>query len=275
MGLRIGTNMASISAQKVLGKQQQRAEHAAMALASGNRIVRASDDAAGLAISESIRSQTRGLAMARQNAFNATSALQVSEGGLNEMTNILIRVRELGIQAASDNVGDRERGFLNLEAEQLVLEADRIAKTTVFGDKKLLDGSGGQQEFQVGLTGEAENIITYSLDTNATAGELGIEGINLADKESSRDALTTVDDALSKVGSMRANFGSLMSRLDSTISNLDVQYENLSAAKSRIADTDVAKETSEMASASILQSTAVSVLAQANQFPAVALKLVG
>ncbi len=275
MGLRIGTNMASISAQKVLGKQQARAEHAAMALASGNRIVKAADDAAGLAISESIRSQTRGLAMARQNAFNATSALQVSEGGLNELTNILIRVRELGIQAASDNVGERERGFLNLEAEQLVLEADRIAKTTVFGDKKLLDGSGGQQEFQVGLTGEAENIITYSLDTNASASELGVDGLSLEDKSSARDALTTVDEALSKVGSMRANFGSLMSRLDSTISNLDSQYENLSAAKSRIADTDVARETSELASANILQSTAVSVLAQANQFPAVALKLVG
>ncbi len=275
MGLRIGTNMASISAQKVLNKQQQRAEHAAVALASGNRIVKAADDAAGLAISESIRSQVRGLAMARQNAFNATSALQVSEGGLNEITNILIRVRELGIQAASDNIGERERGFLDLESKQLILEADRIAKTTVFGDKKLLDGSGGEQEFQVGLTGEAENIITYSLSTNAAVSEIGVDSVDLSEKSSARDALTSVDEALSKVGAMRANFGSLMSRLDSTISNLDVQHENLSAAKSRIADTDVARETSEMASASILQNTAVSVLAQANNFPAVALKLVG
>src|SRR5437868_15460221 len=114
MGLRIQTNMASISAQRVLAVQQKRSEHATAALASGSRIVHASDDAAGLAISENIRGQTRGIAQARNNAFNATSAIQVSEGGLNEISNILIRLRELGVQAASDHIGERERGFLNL-----------------------------------------------------------------------------------------------------------------------------------------------------------------
>src|SRR5690606_11623622 len=153
MGLRIQTNMGSISAQRVLSLQQITAEHATAALASGSRIVRAADDAAGLAISENIRGQTRGIAQARNNAFNAVSAIQVSEGGLNEISNILIRLRELGVQAASDHIGERERGFLNLEATQLVEEADRIAKTTVFGDKKLLDGSGGKMEFQVGAFG--------------------------------------------------------------------------------------------------------------------------
>lgn len=273
MGLRIQTNMASISAQRVLSVQQKRAEHATAALASGSRIVHASDDAAGLAISENIRGQVRGIAQARNNAFNATSAIQVSEGGLNEISNILIRLRELGVQAASDHIGERERGFLNLEATQLTQEADRIAKTTVFGDKRLLDGSGGKMEFQVGAFAGDENIIKYDLGANATGSELGIDGLEVGTKSDARSALKTVDEALVKVSSLRANFGAVQSRLDSTVSNLDIQYENLTAANSRIRDTDVAKETSEMTSANILQQAAVGVLAQANQTPAVALKL--
>ena len=275
MGLRIQTNMAAISAQKVMDKQMRRAEHASQALASGNRIIKAGDDAAGLAISENIRSQTRGMAMARNNAFNAISAVQVSEGGLNEISNIMIRLRELGIQAGSDNIGDRERGYLELEAQNIIAEADRIAKTTVFGNKRLLDGSGEEMEFQVGLNGGPENQIKYSLSTDARASELGIEGLSVATKEDARDMLDQVDEALSKVGDMRASFGAIQNRLESTVSNIDIQYENLSAAKSRIADTDVAKESSEFASANILQNAAVSVLAQANQLPAVALKLLG
>jgi len=275
MGLRINTNMAALSAQKVLATQQKRAEHASQALASGNRIVKAGDDAAGLAISENIRGQVRGLQMARQNSFNAVSAIQVSEGGLNEVSNILIRLRELGIQAASDNIGDKEREFLNLEAKSIITEADRIAKTTVFGDKKLLDGSGGEQTFQVGAFGGEENRITYDLSTNASASELGIDGLDLGSKEDARDLLDVVDTALQKVGGMRANFGAIQNRLDSTTSNLDTQIENLSAAKSRIADTDIARESSELASAQVLQNAGVSVLAQANSFPAIALKLVG
>lgn len=275
MGLRIQTNMPSISAQRVLSTQQKRMEHSSQALASGSRIVQASDDAAGLAISESLKGQIRGIAMARNNAFNAGSAIQVSEGGLNEINNILIRLRELGIQGASDNIGDQERGYLNEEAKQLIQESDRIAQTTRFGDKRLLDGSGGDMEFHVGAFGGEENVIKYNLSTNARAGEIGIDGIDVSEKSSARDALSTVDEALQKIGSMRANFGSIQSRLNATTSNLDVQYENLSAANSRIRDTDVAKETSEMASAQILQQTAVSVLAQANQFPSVALKLIG
>ncbi|WP_413290052.1 flagellin [Bdellovibrio sp. HCB337] len=273
MGLRIQTNMASISAQRVLSIQQKRAEHATAALASGSRIVKASDDAAGLAISENIRGQIRGIGQARNNAFNATSAIQVSEGGLNEVSNILIRLRELGVQAASDHIGERERGFLNLEATQLVQEADRIARTTVFGDKRLLDGSGGEMEFQVGAFAGDENIIKYDLGADATASELGIDGLEVGTKGDARTALKTVDDALVKVSSLRANFGAVQSRLDSTVANLDIQYENLTAANSRIRDTDVAKETSEMTSANILQQAAVGVLAQANQTPAVALKL--
>jgi flagellin len=273
MGLRVSTNMASISAQRVLGVQQKRAEHATAALASGSRIVHAADDAAGLAISENLRGQTRGIAQARNNASNAISVVQVGEGGLNEISNILIRLRELGVQGASDNIGDRERGFLNLEAKQLVQEADRIAKTTVFGDKKLLDGSTGDMEFQVGVFGTDENRINVSLNNDATASSIGIDGLEVGSKSDARSALKTVDEAFAKVGAIRANLGAVQSRLDSTVNNLDVQYENISAAKSRISDTDIAKESSEAASANILQQAAVSVLAQANQNPAVALKL--
>jgi flagellin len=275
MGLRISTNMPSISAQRVLQVQQKRMEHSTQALASGSRIVQAADDAAGLAISESLKGQIRGIAQARNNAFNAGSAIQVSEGGLNEINNILIRLRELGIQGASDNIGDKERGFLNQEAQQLIQESDRIAKTTRFGDKLLLDGSGGEQVFHVGAFAGEENQIKYSLSTDARASELGIDGISVEDKGSARESLATVDEALGKIGAMRANFGSIQSRLNATVSNLDIQYENLSAANSRIRDTDIAKETSEIASAQILQQAAVGVLAQANQFPSMALKLIG
>lgn len=274
MGLRIQTNLPSISAQRVMSIQQQRLEHSSQALASGSRIVHAGDDAAGLAISESLRGQIRGTAMARQNAFNATSSIQVSEGGLNEVSNILIRLRELGIQAASDNIGDQERMFIENESQNLIQEADRIAKTTQFGTKKLLDGSGGEQVFHVGAFGGEENTIKYTLSTDATAGTIGIDGIGMTDKESARDSLQAVDQALEKIGVMRANFGAIQSRLSSTVSNLDVQYENLSAANSRIRDVDVAKESSEIASASVLQNAAVSVLAQSNQFPGMALKLI-
>src|SRR5579871_4472720 len=144
MGLRINTNVASIDAQKNLGVQQQRNEHALAAMSSGSRIVHAADDAAGLSISEHIKGQLRGEKMARNNAFNAISLVQVGEGGLSELSNILIRLRELGVQAASDNISDKERGFLNTEAQQLVQEGDRIAMSTRFGTKKLLDGSGEQ-----------------------------------------------------------------------------------------------------------------------------------
>lgn len=274
MGLRIATNSASISAQRVLYKQQKRAEHSAQALASGSRIVNASDDAAGLAISENFKGQMRGIAQARNNANNAISFAQVGEGGLSEVTNILVRIRELGVQAASDTISDTERGFLNNEAQQLVQEADRIAKTTTFGNAKLLDGSGGKLQFHVGAYGGEENIIGFNFDADATTSALGISGVGVADKQEARDTLAAVDEAMLKVGALRANFGAIQSRLETTVSNLDVSYENLAASNSRIRDTDIAKETAEMASAGILQNTAVSVLAQANQLPNVALKLV-
>ncbi len=273
MGLRISTNVAAINAQRQLSTQQKRNSHALAALSSGSRIVNAADDAAGLAISENIKGQTRGISIARQNAFNAISLVQVSEGGLNEINNILIRLRELGVQAASDNVGDTEREFLNTEAQQLIEESNRIAKTTRFGNKKLLDGSGEQLEFHVGPFGDMDNVISYNTNANATTSAIGIDGVTVSSKDSARDTLQTVDDALIKLGKMRADFGAVQSRLNTTVSNLDIQYENLSSANSRLRDADVAYESAELANSSVLQNAAVSVMAQANQQPSSALRL--
>lgn len=274
MGLRISTNVASINAQRQLSTQQKRNQHSMQALSSGSRIVNAADDAAGLAISESIRGQTRGMGAAKQNASNAISLVQVSEGGLNEISNIMIRLRELGVQAASDNIGEEERGFIATEAKQLLAESDRIAKTTRFGQRQLLDGSGEELEFQVGAFGDDDNVIRYNMKADATNSALGTSGISMDDKDGARDSLGTVDEALNKIGKMRADFGAVQNRLSATVSNLEIQHENLSAANSRIRDADVAFESAEMASSQVLQTAAVSVLAQANQAPNAALRLI-
>lgn len=274
MGLRVNTNIASINAQRNLTKQAARTEHAMAALSSGSRITKASDDAAGLAISENIRGQTVGIKQARNNANNAISLVQVGEGGLNEISNIMIRLRELSVQAASDTISDTERAYLNTEAKQIIAESDRISKTTRFGNKQLLDGQGEKLEFHVGPFGGDENRISYNLEADATAGTLGVDGIDIADKDGARDALSAVDQALDKISKMRADFGAVQSRLQSTVTNLDVQYENLSASNSRLRDADVAYESAELTQGQILQQAAVSVLAQANQNSSAALKLV-
>lgn len=275
MGLRINTNIASINAQRQLGKQQVRASHALAALSSGSRIVNAADDAAGLSISESIRGQAAGIKVARNNAYNANSLIQTSEGGLNEITNILIRLRELGVQAASDNISDTERGFLDLEAKQLTIEADRIAKTTRFGNKVLLDGSGEKMDFHVGPFGGDENVISYEITADATGDTIGYSGISVDTKDAARETLQSVDEGLIKLGAMRADFGAVQSRLQTTVSNLDIQYENMMAANSRLRDADVAYETAELTSAQVLQNAAVGVLAQANMQGQQAMKLIG
>src|ERR1700733_8937389 len=147
MGLRSNTNVAAINAQRQMAAGQDREDHALRAISSGNRIVSPADDAAGLAISENLRGQLGGLKKAKENAGNALSLIQVAEGGLNEQTNILIRLRELSLEASSDSVGDKERGYLDNEYQQLTQEFDRIAKTTTFGTRPLLTGNGGELTF--------------------------------------------------------------------------------------------------------------------------------
>jgi flagellin len=274
MGLRINTNVASIAAQRNLGKSQQAQEHSLQAIASGSRIVRAADDAAGLAISENLRGQVASIRQARSNSNNAVSMIQVAEGGLNEQNNVLIRLRELSIQSASDNVSDTERKFLDSEYQQLTQEFDRIAKTTRFGNKNLLNGNGGDYTFHVGAFAGPENQIKYKMDSNSTAGELGISGLSIRDRDDSADNLEKLDKALVGISGIRANFGAMQSRLQATTSNLDTQYENLSAAKSRLSDTDIAYESAQLLQSRVLQDAGIAVLAQANELPTKAARLI-
>lgn len=275
MSLRINTNMASINAQRNLDVQQTRNTKAMKALSSGSRINSASDDAAGLAISEKLRADIRGMGMARQNAENAVSFIQVGEGGLNEVNNILVRLRELGIQSASDTIGDDERGFLDKEAQHLMEEVDRIAQTTKFGQKSLLNGSQEELEFQVGLGNDENSTIRFTMDADATTSSLGVSGLDFSDKSGARDALDSIDEALTKVGGMRANFGAVQNRMDSAVRNIDVQKESLATANSRIRDADIAHETAELTSSQILQQASIGMLAQANSAPSAALRLLG
>lgn len=275
MSLRINTNMASINAQRNLDIQQQRNSKAMKALSSGSRITQAADDAAGLAISEKLRGDIRGMQMARRNAENAISFIQVGEGGLNEVNNLLIRMRELGVQSASDTIGDQEREFLNMEAQHLLSEMDRIAETTKFGEKNLLNGSMDELEFQVGVNGDENSRIRFNMNADATSSNLGVSGLDLSDKGGARDSLDVIDEAIVKVGGMRANFGAFQNRMDSAIRNIDVSNESLSAANSRIRDADIAHETAELTSSQILQQASIGMLAQANSSPSAALNLIG
>lgn len=273
MGLRIGTNVASIAAQRELARSEKRTTHALKALASGSRIVNAGDDAAGFAVSENLRGQAASLSAAKHNAQNAQGLIQVAEGGLNEQNNILIRLRELTVQAASDTVSDDERGYLDVEYQQLTSELDRIAKTTMFGSKGLLQGENQEYQFHLGTQNRPEDVIGYKLDADTRSDSLGVSGLGILDRDDARENLSSLDAAVSKVAEARAKFGAIQSRLEIAGTNLDQQRENVMAARSRISDADVAYETSEMVAGRVAQEIGVAVLAQANQTPNLALKL--
>lgn len=277
MGFRISTNVQSIAAQRTLGMQRQEANHELEKLASGERITRAADDAAGLAISEKFKAEIRSTRQAVRNTQDAISVVQVAEGGLNEISNILIRMRELSIQSASDTIGDTERNFTNQEVQALKAEVDRIGASTRFNGVELLSGNGPDLEFQVGTGPSAErDRIKYSVSSaNSRVDHLGVDSVSTASREDSQQNLDKIDKALTMVSANRAGFGALQNRLQSTMNNLNVMDENLSAANSRIRDADVALETAELTKRNILQSAAVSTLAQANNNSMMALKLIG
>ena len=277
MGMRVTTNIAAINAQRNLVGSQRVIQNSMAQLASGSRINKAADDAAGLAISESLKSQLRSGVQATRNANDGISMIQTAEGGLNEISTILTRLRELGIQAASDTIGDVERGFLDKEVQQLKSEIDRIANVTTWGTTKLLDGQSPAFDFQVGLYGESEdNRISWDPSVNnATLSGLDLEGIDYTSKEGAQEALAMLDVSQSSVNGMRADLGALQNRMTSTVDNLMNQYENLSAANSRIRDTDVALASSEMIRNNIQLQAGVSTLAQANTTNAMAMKLIG
>lgn len=277
MPLQVSTNLASINAQRFLSGTQRDVNKSYAQLASGSRITKAADDAAGLSISENLKSRVRGYTQAQRNANDAMSVVQIAEGGLNEISNILTRLRELGVQAASDNIGETERGFVDKEVQHLKAEVERIAQSTRFGEVKMLNGTGDTFAFQIDI-GNNDDVDRISFDasqTEATASSLGIDGFDFSSKEGAQEALETIESGLTKVNGFRANLGAIQNRLISTSDNIGVAIENLSAANSRIRDTDIAASTADMTRGSILLNASTSVLQQANQFPAVALKLLG
>lgn len=277
MGFRISTNISALNAQRNLAGSQRNVNSSLQQLASGSRINKAGDDAAGLAISENLKAQIRSARQASRNANDGISLVQTAEGGLNEISKIIIRLRELGIQSASDTVGEDERSFLNTEVQQLKDELQRIAQVTTWGKMKLLDGSSPVFDFQVGLyNDDFEDRITFdSTDNVATLDALGISSLDFTSKEGAQAGLSELDTAQVGVSRMRANLGALQNRLTSTVDNLAVAEENMNAANSRIRDTDVAEASSELMRNNILLQASTATLAQANQTAGMALKLIG
>lgn len=276
MGLRINTNVASLNAQRNLGSTRISMNKSLEKLSSGQRINRAGDDAAGLAISENLKAQIKGLGQAERNAEDGISLVQIAEGALGEVSNILIRLRELGVQAASDTIGSTERKFLNVEFEQLTSEVDRIANSTEFNRVPLLNGTGAVFDIQIGTRNDPiSDRLTFdasSADVNVAA--LGLNLASVSDKISAQNSLTSIDQAIISVSGIRADFGALQNRLQSTVNNIQTSIENLAAANSRVRDTDVAAETAELTKQNILMQAGTSVLSQANSSTNSALSLI-
>lgn len=275
MGLRIATNVQSMNAQRNLGVSFEKQANTLNKLSSGARISKAGDDAAGLAISEKLKGSIRSMQQANRNANDGISLIQTAEGGINEVSNILLRLRELSVQAASDTVGDAERGFTDKEFQNLKSEIDRISQVTKFNGTALLNGSGKTLDFQVGIENNPENdrLQFATSATDVTLGHLGISSTGVTSKEGAQENLAKIDSAIQMVNENRAGLGALQNRLSSTVNNLAISTENLAAANSRIRDADMASETSELAKQSIMAQAGTAVLSQANSSQNLALKL--
>ena len=269
------TNLPSMNALRNLRMTQDNLQASLTRLSSGYRINWAGDDAAGLAISEKLKASIRSLGQAERNANDGLSVVHTAEGSMQEISNMLIRMRELSVQAANDTLGANERGYLDQEFEDLKSEIDRIVSTTEFNGQKLIDGSISSTglDFQVGFRNSANDRLSMTVTNMGSAG-LGLTTATGIDtKTGAQTAMSTIDTALSSLSTQRARLGAIGNRLQSTISNLDMAGENLSAANSRIRDVDVAKETSALARSQVLVQAGVSMLAQANAAPQTMLSL--
>ena len=276
MALTVNTNVGSLNAQRNLANSQGALAKSMQRLSSGLRINSAKDDAAGLAISDRMTSQIRGLNQAVRNANDGISLAQTAEGALSETTNILQRMRELAVQSANGTNTTADRSSLNAEFSQLQSEIDRIATKTSFNGQVILDGSfsgtGNGMSFQIGA--DANQTISVTIG-GATQAILGVDKLSVASSSGAQTAIDAIDTAISSVDTTRGSLGAAQNRFESTISNLSNISENLSAARSRILDADIAAETSAMTKSNILQQAGVSILAQANQVPQLALSLLG
>jgi len=274
MGLRVNNNVGSINAQRNLANTTERLQNSLQRLSSGLRITRASDDAAGLAISENFRAEVRGLTQASRNANDGISLLQVAEGALNETSGLLVRMRELAVQSANGTLGSTERNTINDEFQDLASEITRIANVTSFNGISILNTSGSIT-FQVGSEGTSSDTISVS-GVQATATAVGIgTSVSVSTASGATGALGTLDSAISTVASLRAGFGTVQNRLESTIRSLAVAIENTASAESQIRDVDFASETAELTRSQVLQQAGVSILAQANVSTQSALALLG
>jgi len=275
MGLRINTNVQALAAQRHLVGTTDSQKTSLEKLSSGTRIVKAADDAAGLAISENMKAQIRSTRQDVRNAMDGISMIQTAEGGMNEVSNILVRFRELSIQGASDTIGDNERAFIDKEVQQLKQEVDRISGATEFNGRKLLAGEGEALEIQIGTQNDpTKDRFVFDIAKALTTSEhLGVNDIKTTDKESSQTNLSKIDGAIKMLSENRSELGALQNRLQSTVNNLRIYDENLSAANSRIRDVDMASEISELTKSNILAQAGTAVLSQANQNSNLALKL--
>ncbi len=275
MSLSIRTNIGALNAQNNLAKTQNLLDSSMAKLSSGMRITKAGDDAAGLGISVNLEAQIRSYNQAARNANDGLSMIQTAEAALNSTTNILTRLRELAMQAASDGVGNSERGYIQKEVTALVSELDRTAQAAEYNGTSLLNTSATLLSFQVGIRNVTANDRISVSTVDVTAATLGVDTLDFSAATSAQAALTTIDTALGSVSTDRATFGAVGNRFDAVIQNIQTFTESLSAADSRIRDVDVAAETSNLSRAQILAQAGISVLGQANQLPQMALKLLG
>ncbi|MFN6147193.1 MAG: flagellin [Planctomycetota bacterium] len=275
MGLRVNTNVTSINAQRNLSAVTDKLTGNFRRLSTGLRISTAADDAAGLAISERLRSQVRSLDQSKRNANDGISLVQTAEGALNEVSSILVRLRELAIQSSNGSVSTQDKETLDQEFQSLVDEVNRIGRSTEFSGIKLLDGSSTSVTFQVGL-GTTSGIDTLSVSLSPTLSTtLSLSSLDIGSGGSTTTAITSIDSAINAVSSLRGTLGAVQNRLGITINNLSITTENLTSAESRIRDVDIAFETAQLTRNNILQQASISVLSQANVQPQSALQLLG
>lgn len=273
MALIVNHNIASITAQRNLGISTSQLQGSVARLSSGLRITKASDDAAGLGVSETLRAQIRSINQAVRNSNDGISLLQIADGGAENIGNLLSRLRELATQSASGILGSNERSFLDQEFVALRSEIDRISAVTEFNGVKLLSGTDNDSlSLQIGFRSSANDTLTLSLNDLTTA-DLSLSTVNVSTSANALSALSNIDSAISAVASARANVGSLQNRIDAAVLNLGVAHENITAAESRIRDADIAFETSQFVRNQILVAAGTSILAQANTLPQQALTL--
>jgi flagellin len=266
----INHNVSADFANRALAQTGRQVEKSIEKLASGLRINRAGDDASGLAVSETLRSQIRGLRQAQRNAFDSISFIQTAEGSLQEVHSILHRLRELAVQSANAVYSEQDRNLLQIEVSQLIQEIDRIAETTEFNRFKILDGSNQNFQFQVGANpGQNITVVMKTMTSEA----IGVSGLTMETVSSANDALRRVDEAVDTVSRQRANFGAVQNRLEHVVSSLAVAEENLQAAESRIRDTNMATEIVNFMRLRILQDSSVAMLMQANLRPESVMRL--